>query len=225
MIHKTKKTKIHNPIIEIFGLPHTGKKLISRTVAHNLGFNYLYLPDFRQDSYTGKVLYKYLGDPMLDNNKAWWSLISAANFYENWHLIEGPIVVCNYKTAFKALFKKDRILQSIPEAKKLIELLPEPDLVFCLLGDEFISPNSLPALPPVSNYSYCANLHRLKDSRIVNVYNNGELKSKKRDSTTFTNVATFIEDYIIDKYNVIRLFDTSVPVDIINTKCTKRNIR
>lgn len=225
MIQKTSKKIQSNPVIEILGLPHCGKKLISKTVAHNLGFDYLYLPDFRQDSYTGRVLYKYLGDPMLDRNKAWWALLSAANFHENWHKIKGPIIVCNYKTAFKALFQRDPILQSIPEAKKLIELLPEPDLIFCLLGDEFINSNTLPSPPPITNFSFCSRLEKLKDSRIVQVYNNGDLKSKRRDSTTFTNVATFIEDYIIDKYKVMRLDDIKVPVDIINTKCTKRTLR
>lgn len=207
-------------IIEITGIPGTCKHLISDAVSKRLGFPYMRFPNFDPFSYTGKALLAALNE-YPDRFPEWWALLSAANFYEQGPLINklSPKIINNYKTGYRAWMHSAGF-----DAKHLVKSLPEPNLVYSIVGETFLTPGDLEQhhLPlTCSNLVKYFNNPRGQNWKKID---NLDKKFKAKGLTARLNkIVDYICNDIVNKYNVPKTYNYEIQTRIISSKVAERN--
>lgn len=207
------------PVVEILGIPGIGKKAIAQCVASNLGFNYQFLPNFSSTSFTGKILLQTAGQIGLEYEKRWWLNVSAANIQEFAHTIVPPIVISNYKLAFKNLFQ-DNINNKNFNPTILLNNLPNSTDTFVLLGSSIDYPTKLTPLNALSADKYIRRLKQLSGVTYNKIYWHNE-----KQATILKNLESVrkeIQQHLVHKYNLEEVNNKQV-YDYLNKDTCKLN--
>jgi len=143
------KDPLPYPVIEILGDLDVGKCAVADAVARKLKGNCLKFPMFNAPkSLTGLGLMTLLGQNtrMLEANPQWWSLIYAANMWENHQQVLeakkfGPVVIVNWVTACRTYYKLLADIDSRATYALVRDLTPS-DFRFVLRGEPFDFPGN-----------------------------------------------------------------------------------
>lgn len=143
-------TQYTNPLIEIAGPIDIGKTPIASLVAKRLNGAFISFPILTTTNVTGRSLLAALSTNTnaLEASPNWWSHIYAANLYEQSlkisdYISRQPLVVTNYKVAFKLWMKNLGI-----DVSSYVRDLPSPSLIYILGGNHKIENSK-----PIYNFS------------------------------------------------------------------------
>lgn len=200
------KTPARLPLIEITGYPDTGKRLIADLVAKKLKGVALNFPVFDVTSFTGRALIVAIRrqPEKLIENPHWWAHLYAANLYEKIKEIDQyradlPLIVTNYVTAFK-IWARAAIGKPDLNLKSFTLDLPEPNLVYSVLGDPWETPGNVPFnLSTELLLHIRAGMRTVGDKRVKIAVSKDELKYRH---TQINDVASLIANDVSKKYSL-----------------------
>lgn len=199
ILHKKHKLppETVNTIIEIAGIPGTGKSDMANALGIIFGFPVLEFPNMSPVSFSGKALMAALKDTRAicatDQGMRWWACQSMANFLESYTELTkpNPVFVTNYYFSFKALFGY--------QGHSLFKECPTTSKCFVLTHNYHTDVGINQYMPFKVLRKYQESLLKNSDSRMKRVI----LKLPKgiKDTNRKNQELRFIVDELIKVYN------------------------